>query len=237
MKKLLSVLSCLLLALITFSPAFSLVCTIFGYKFTLVNPSAFAIAIFALTAITVLVSFLYKEVLENKVICAVVSALTPMALVNTAFYIRSCGTLWILASVLICAGCGYLTIRHGSPLTVRTGALVLTAGLLLPMALVCFVMSVAGKTQNYTVLDVVNSPSGAYYAEIIQNDQGEKGGSKMVHIYPEKDIDTPVFLIRKNRIIIYEEAYKVNEADKVDVVLQWKDDTHLVINGDNYSFQ
>lgn len=236
MKKLLSVLSCMLLALIAFSPVFSLISNVFGYKFTLVNPGVFAIAIFVLTAITVLVSILCQEVLENKIICAVVSALTPMALINTAFYIRSCGTLWIIASVLICVGCGYLTIRHGSPLSVRTGALVLTAGLLLPMALVCFVLSVAGKTQNYVILDTVDSPTGAYYAEIIDNDQGEKGGSKMVHIYPEKDIDTPIFLIRKKRIIIYEEYYKANEADKVKVVVEWEDDNHLIINDKKYSF-
>lgn len=236
MKKLLSVLSCLLLALIAFSPVCSLVCTVFGYKFTLVNPGAFAIAIFVLTAVTVLVSVLYREVLENKIICIVVSALTPMALINTGFYVRSCGTLWIIASVLICVGCGYLTFRHGKPLSVRAGALVLTASLLLPMALICFVMSVAGKTQNYIVLDTVDSPTGAYYAEIIDNDQGEKGGSKMVHIYPDKDIETPIFLIRKKRIMIFEEFYRAGEADKTEVAIQWKDDTHLVINGKDYSF-
>lgn len=236
MKKLLSVLSCILLALIGFCPVVSLICTIFGYKFTLVNPSVFAIAIFVLTAITVLVSIFYKEVLENKVMGVIVSLLTPIALVNTAFYVRSCGTLWILASVLICVGCGYLTIRHGSPFTLRTGALVLTAGLLLPMALATFLLLVAGRTQNYTVLDTVDSPSGVYYAEIIDNNQGEKGGSKMVHIYSEKDVDTPVFLIRKKRIIIYEETYNADEADDVVVVVRWKDDKHLVINGKDYSF-
>ena len=236
MKKLLSIILCLLCVLISICPVFSLICIVFGYKFTLVYPGAFAIAIFVLTAMTVLVSILYKETLENKIICILASALTPIALVNTACYIRSCGSLWLAASVLICVGCGYLTIRHGKPFTVRTGALVLSAGLLLPMALICFVLFVAGKTQNYVVLDTVDSPSGAYYAEIIDNNQGDKGGSKMVHIYPEKDIDTPVFRIRKNRIIIYEETYKANEADEVEIVVNWKDDTHLVINGKDYSF-
>lgn len=236
MKKILSVLSCLLLLLIAFCPVISLICAAFGYKFTLMNPGGFAIAIFVLTAITVLVSVLYKEILDNKVICVIISLLTPMALVNTAFYVRACGMLWILASVLICAGCCYLTIRHGNPLTVRTGSLVLTAGMLLPMALACFVLSVAGKTQNYNILDTIDSPSGAYYAEVIDNDQGEKGGTKMVHIYPERDIDTPIFRIRKKRIIIYEEYYEANEADEVQVVVEWQDDNHLVINGVNYSF-
>lgn len=236
MKKLLSTLSCVLLALVAFSPVCSLACTIFGYKFTLVYPGAFAIAIFALTAITVLVSILSKEILENKFICVMVSALTPMALINTGFYVRSCGTLWIIASVLICVGCGYLTIRHGKPLTVRTGAMVLAAGLLLPVVFICFVLSVAGRTQNYALLDTVDSPTGAYYAEIIDNNQGEKGGTKMVHIYPAKDIETPIFYIRKKPIIIFQEYYKNNEADKLEVVMQWKDDTHLTINGKDYSY-
>ena len=130
MKKLLSVLACVLLVLIAFTPLCSLICTIFGYKFALVNPSVFAIAIFALTAITVALSIFTKVILENDIIGIIVSLLTPCALINTAFYIRACGTIWILASVLICAGCGYLTIRHGKPMTMNTGALVLTAGLL-----------------------------------------------------------------------------------------------------------
>lgn len=236
MKKLLSILSCVLLALICFSPLASLICKIFGYKFTLVNPAVFAIAIFVLTAVTVLISILSKEILENKVICFVASALTPCALINSGFYVRSCGTLWIIASILICAGCVYLSIRHGNPPNVKIGALVLAAGLLLPMVFFCFVLSVAGKTQNYTVLDTVDSPNGAYYAQVIENDQGEKGGSKMVHIYPDKDMKTPVFIIQKKHIIIYEEFYNAGDADKVTVNIQWKDNNHLLINGKSYSF-
>ena len=207
-----------------------------GYKFTLVNPSIFAIAIFVLAVITVLVSILSNEILENKFSCFVASALTPCALINSAFYVRSCGTLWIVASILICAGCIYLTIRHGNPPNVRIGALVLTAGLLLPMAFFCFVLSVASKTQNYTVLDTVDSPAGGYYAQVIENDQGEKGGSKMVHIYPDEGMETPIFIVRKNHIIIYEEFYNAGDADKVTVDIQWKDENHLLINGKNYSF-
>lgn len=236
MKKLLSVLACILLVLIAFSPFCSLICTIFGYKFTLVDPTVFAVSIFVLTAVTVAVSIFSKEIVENKIICVVISALTPCALINTGFYIRACGAIWIVASVLICVGCGYLTIRHGQPLSVRTGALVLTAGLLLPMALICFVLFVAGKTQNYIVLDTVDSPSRTHYAQIIDNDQGEKGGSKMVHIYPGRDIQTPIFVIKKKPIVIYDEFYKVDEADKVTVDIQWEDDRHLVINGEDYSF-
>ena len=228
--------ACVLLALILFTPVCSLLCTIFGYKFSLVYPGVFATAIFALTAVTVLISVLYQEILENKVICVVISALTPCALINTGFYVRSCGTLWIVASVLICVGCGYLTIRHGKPLSMRAGALVLTAGMLLPMAMVCFVLSVAGRTQNYIVLDTIDSPTGVYYAQIIDNDQGEKGGSKMVHIYPDKGVETPIFVIKKKHIVIYQEMYEPEDADKISIEIQWKDDTHLVINGKDYSF-
>lgn len=236
MKKLLSAFACILLALIVFSPLCSLICSIFGYKFTLVNPAAFAIAIFALTALTVLLSILYGKPLEGKFICVVLSALTPCALINTGFYIRSCGIIWIIASVLICAGCGYLTFRHGKPVTLKTAALVLSAGLLMPMVLICFVLTVAARTQNYVVVDEVDSPGGAYYAQIIDNDQGEKGGWKLVHIYPDNEVKTPVFEIKKKPIKIFEEYYSQGESDSTTVVIQWKDDNHLTINGDDYSF-
>ena len=123
MKKILSVLVCILFALIVFSPLCSLICTIFGYKFTLVCPAAFAIAIFLLAAITVGLSIFSKEILDNKIICILVSVLTPCALINTGFYIRACGSIWIIASLLICVGCGYLTIRHGQPTDVKTADL------------------------------------------------------------------------------------------------------------------
>lgn len=236
MKKLISVLACVLLALIVFTPLCSLLCTVLGYKFTLVKPAVFAIAIFALTAITVAVSILSKEIVDNKIISILISVLTPCALINTGFYIRACGSIWIVASLLICVGCGYLTIRHGQPMSVRTGAMVLTAGMLLPMALICFVLSVAGKTQNYNIINTVDSPTGAYYAEVIENDQAEKGGWMLVHIYPDKDIETPIFSVRKKPIKVYEEFYYPDEVDKKTVVVQWKDDNHLVINGNNYSF-
>ena len=85
-------------------------------------------------------------------------------------------------------------------------------------------------------MDCVNSPTGVCYAEIIENDQGEKGSSKLVNVYTGKDIQNPVFVIRKKPIKIYEEFYKSDEADEKTVDLRWKDDTHLVINGKDYSF-
>lgn len=237
MKKILPVLACILLLLIVIVPLISVLCTIFGYKFALVKPCIFAIAIFAITVVTVLLSIIYGEVIEHKIFSVVFALLTPCALINTAFYVRSCGTLWIVASLLICVGCGYLTLRHGNPMTMRTGALVLTAGLLLPMVFICFVLNVAGRTQNYVVLDTVDSPSGAYYAQVIDNRQGDKGGAMLVHIYADQDIETPVFTVKKKHIQVFQEFYKPGDTDKKNVVVQWKDDNHLTINGNDYSFK
>ena len=236
MKKILYILSCALLALIVFVPLCAAVCAIFGYKFSLVNPWLIANIIFVMTAATVLVSVIYREKIEHKIFSAVLALLTPCALINTAFYVRSCGTMWLVASLLICVGCGYLTFRHGAPVTLRAGALVLTAGLMIPMLLVCFVLNVAGKTQNYIILETVDSPSGAYYAQVINNDQGEKGGSMLVHIYADKGVENAVFTIKTKRIQIYEDIYSPEDADTKTVVVQWKNDRHLVINGKDYSF-
>lgn len=236
MKKLLSVLVCVLFALIVFTPLCVLACWLLGYKFALVQPAVFAVSIFVLTVITVAVSVFSKEIIENKIISILVCVMTPCALLNIACFIRSCGALWIIAGVLIAVGCGYLTIRHGKPTDVKTGGMVLSAGLLLPMALICFVLFVAGKTQNYVVLETVDAPNSAHYAQVIDNNQGEKGGNKMVHVYPGKDVKTPIFTIKKKPIIIYDEYYEADERDKVTVQVQWKADRGLTINGKDYSY-
>ena len=235
MKKLLSILTCILFALIVFTPLCVLACWLVGYKFALVQPGVFAYSIFVLTAITVAASVFSKEIIENKIISILVCVMTPCALLNIACFIRSCGALWIVAGVLTAVGCGYLTIRHGKPTDVKTGGMVLSAGMLLPMALICFVLFVAGKTQNYVVLDTVDSPTGTYYAEVIDNDQAEKGGWKLVHVYPNNDIETPFFVAKKKPHKMYEEYYNAGEGDLKTVVVQWIDDTHLTINGENYS--
>lgn len=231
MKKILSVFACVLLFLIVTVPITAAVSAIFGYRLTLLMPWVFAIAILVLTAATVMLSIIVKDDVDDRIVSIVFALLTPCALINTAFYVRSCGTLWLVASLLICVGCGYLTFRRGKPLAMRAGSLVLTASLLLPMIFVCFLMLVAGRTQANTVVKTVDSPNGAYYAQVIDNDQGAMGGNTIVNVYPNKGIDTPAFKIQKKHHKVY-----VGEHDDYKTMdIHWKDNSCLVINSTEYS--
>ena len=230
MKKVLSVLVWILLVLLAFVPLGVGVTAIFGYSFVLANYWAFAIAEIAVAAVLVLLSLISKETVDDKISQVLFALITPCALINTAFYVKQCGTTWLVLSLLLCIGCGYLTIRHGKPLSVRAGALVLTAALVLPVCLICVLLNAIGNAQVQHVVKSVDSPNGVYYAQIINSDQGDMGGDTIVKIYSCKELDAGFFKISKKPLVIYigeEDEYKTME-------LEWINDERLLIDAKEY---
>lgn len=230
MKKVLSVLVWILLVLLAFVPLGVGVTAIFGYSFVLANYWAFAIAEIAVAAVLVLLSLISKETVDDKISQVLFALITPCALINTAFYVKQCGTTWLVLSLLLCIGCGYLTIRHGKPLSVRAGALVLTAALVLPVCLICVLLNAIGNAQVQHVVKSVDSPNGVYYAQIINSDQGDMGGDTIVKIYSHKGLDAGFFKISKKPLVIYigeEDEYKTME-------LEWINDERLLIDAKEY---
>lgn len=230
MKKILSVLACVLLLLIVFLPMGVLITSLLGYTFALTYPWVFIGAMVAVAAALVLLSALTGETVDNKIIQIVFSLLTPCALINTAFYLRACGSVWLVISLFLCVGCGYLTMRQGNPQVVRLGALVLSASLMLPMVLICFLLLVAGSTQVNTVVQTVDSPSGVCYAEVISSDQGAMGGDTVVNVHTGKEIDLGFVQIHKKHQRVY--LGKQDEYKTMDI--QWKNDNCLLIDGKEY---
>ena len=201
MKKVLSVLVCALLVLLAFVPLGVGITAIFGYSFVLANYWVFAIAEITVAAVLVLLSLVSKETVDDKISQVLFALITPCALVNTVFYVKQCGTIWLVLSLLLCVGCGYLTIRHGRPLSVRAGALVLTASLVLPVCLICVLLNAIGNAQVQHVVKSVDSPNSIYYAQIINSDQGDMGGDTIVKIYSHKGFDAGFFEVSKKPLM------------------------------------
>lgn len=230
MKKVLSVLVWILLVLLAFVPLGAGISAIFGYSFELANYWAFALADVSVAAILVLLSLISKETVDGKVSQILFALITPCALINTMFYVTQCGKMWLALSLLLCVGCGYLTIRHGRPLSVRAGALVLTAALVLPVCLICVLLTAIGNAQVQHVVKSVDSPNGVYYAQIINSDQGNMGGDTIVKVYSHKGLNAGLFKISKKPLVIYiggEDEYKTME-------LVWINDERLLIDSKEY---
>lgn len=173
MKKAISILMCVLLSLTILYPAGVVITACFGYSFELISVSAFAIALAVLSVCIVILDLVFKNQLESKMVQILPAIITPLSLINAVFYIFECPQILVIASVLLSAGCCcYLTVKYGNPLTLKVVTLVLSALMILPICFFSFIALIFGNIGQNTVVQTVESPSGKYYAQVIDSDQG-----------------------------------------------------------------
>lgn len=187
MKKAISILMCLLFVLTILYPAGVVITACFGYSFELISVSTFAIAIAVLYVCIVILDLVFKKQLESKMIQILPAIITPLSLINAVFYIFECPQIWVIASVLLSAGCCHLTVKYGKPLELKVVALVLSALMILPICFFSFIALIFGNIGQNTVVQTVESPSGKYYAQVIDSDQGALGGDTLVDVYKKNE--------------------------------------------------
>lgn len=231
MKRVISILIYLLTALVVFLPFGVVSSSNFGYRFELFNYSFFAIVTALLSICIVILSIDAKETVENNLNGVLFSILTPLSLINSIFYMLECSSIWVIASVFICAGsCCYMTIKHGRPLALKMTVLIISAFMFLPISFFGFISLVFGNIGQNTVIQSVLSPDGTYYAEVIDSDQGALGGDTFVDVYENRGINALVFRIFKEPKRVYYGAW----GEFKNMEISWKDDNCLVINSVEY---
>lgn len=234
MKKAIIVLSCLLFTLIILLPAGVLCFACFGYTFELKNSFAFAIIIAILSVCTVVFSLITKDAIKNRTISVLLAIITPLSLANAALFIFKCSTIGVITSVFISAGCCcYLTVKHGKPDTLKIIASALAALMVLPIVFFSFSALIFGNIGQNTVVQTVESPSGKYYAEVVDSDQGALGGNTLVDIYEKSGIDSILFKIEKKPQRVYSGEW--GEFENMEIY--WKDEHFLVINSIEYEIK
>lgn len=234
MKKAFAFSACLLFALTILYPAGIIVTARIGYRFELISVSAFAIALAVLSVCAIVLDLIGKNTLDNKVIQVLLAILTPLSFVNAILYIFACPQIWVIASVFLSAGCCcYLTVKHGQPISLKITALVLSATLILPVGFFSFIASILGNFGQDTVVKTVESPSGEYYAQVIDSDQGALGGDTHVDVYKKSGIGLILFKIEKKP----QRVYFGDWGEFIDMQIYWKDDACLVINSVEYEIE
>ena len=225
---------CLLFALTILYPAGVIITACFGYRFTLISVSAFAIAIAVLSVCIVVLDLICKNTLENNTIRILLAIITPFSLINAVFYIFECSQIWVIASVLLSAGCCcYLTVKYGKPSALKVVALVLSALMILPICFFSFIAFIFGNISQNTVVQTIESPSGKYYAQVIDSDQGALGGDTLVDVYQDCGINALVFKIEKKPQRVYFGEW----GEFNNMQIHWKDDNCLVINSVEYEIK
>ena len=234
MKKVVSFLTWLLFILTTLYPVGVMITACFGYRFELISISAFAIVLAVLSVCIVAPDNIHKNTLENKALRILLAIISPLSLINAVFYIFEYPKVWVIAGVLISAGCCfYLTIKYGKPLALKIIALVLSALMVLPIGFISFIFLIFGNIGQNTIVQTVESPSGKYYAQVIDSDQGALGGDTLVDVHEKSGINAIFFRIEKKPQRVYSGEW----GEFNNIQIYWKDDECLIINSNEYIIQ
>lgn len=230
MKNTFSVLFYALLGLNLFYPAGTTVCAIFGLELELFSITAFSAATAVLSVMTVIYDFRSKSETQNVVSVFI----TPAAVVNMMFYLYGCVRLHIILFGFVSVGCCFfLTLKHGKPFALKTFSLVLS-GL---AAFIIFAISplilIFGNFGVNTVEQVVESPGGGYYAEVINSDGGALGGDTIVDVHKKGSLDFLIFKISKRTQRVYVGEW----GEFYDMEIYWKNEQCLVINSREYEIE
>ncbi|MBR5529245.1 MAG: hypothetical protein IKU57_02095 [Oscillospiraceae bacterium] len=233
MERTMEILKRALFALVALLPLGSALLSYFGYTIVLFSVPIYSIAIAALSICVVVLDILYKDQLQS-VSCHILMALiTPMSLINNFLCILKCNHVLVLMGGTVCfVCCCILTIRCAKPMLVKILAVILSALMLLPIGFASLLAVFFPIGQN-TVVQTVESPSGKYYAELIDSDQGALGGDTVVMVYENWTINLLLFKIEKQP----QEVYWGEWGEFRNMEIRWKDDHCIVINSAEYEIK
>jgi len=229
-KKAISILICLLFLLTILYPAGAIITSCLGYNFELISFSAFAIVIATLSVCIIVLDLICKNTAENKFTSVLLVVITPLSLINAVFYIIPHPQNSVIIGMILSVGCCcYLTIKHGKPLFLKTISLGLSVLMLFPIGFFGPIVFIVGNIAQSTVVRTVESPSGEYYAKVIDSSQGALGGNTFVDVQ-QRGLNAVVFKIEKNP----QRVYSGDWGESKYMHIYWKDDNCLVINSVEY---
>ena len=203
----------------------------FGCVLTVPSVAVYAFVTAFLSVCTVIIGFFDKEKSATKSAMAASAVLPPFSLVGAVFCMIRCSTAFVAVCCLVSVVCSViLAVRYGGPFVVKTVSLILAALLIIPAGFIMTVILLFGKLSANTVVRTVGSPSGQYYVEVVDSDQGALGGDTRVELY-ENVLDLGIFRIQKKPRRLYTGHY----GEYRDMEIFWKDDSCVVINSAWYS--
>lgn len=231
MRKVISFFEYVLFALVTLLPLGKILASCFDCRFVL-NSYPVMASITALVAFCTMVSMIVKHPVASKPAQILLMLTSPLSLINALFFVVASPSLWVIICMLICTGCCFcIAFLQDGHVAFRTLALVLSVALIIPVCYFGLMFASFGSIGKDTVVQTVESPRKTYYAQVINRDQGALGGNTLVTVCQSKYLDVLVFQISKKPEILYRGRWCEHKTIKVI----WKDETHLTINGIEYS--
>ena len=234
MKKTTSVLLCLLFALTIFFPVGALVSACFGYTFQLTNVLAASVIIAVISVFTAILSIISKDKICNKSIIILSYILFPLSFINAVIYIFESIQLSVAICMLvsfIC--CFFISIINIKSKVRKILVSVLSAPMTAFIIFFAFMILTFGNLGQNTVVKSIDSPSGNFYAQVIDSDQGALGGDTVVNVYEKRGIDAFIFKLEDKP----QRVYLGEWGEYKSMRISWKNDKCLIINSVEYAIK
>lgn len=228
MRKAVSGIEMILLALYGFVPVCCLLAGSMGYHFSLRNYEVFAVLLAVVSVGGIVAAFADREREMMTGGRVAVSLMLPISLINWLVVIWSSEWGYTLLCMIICSVCALIyLIRYGRKLALKIAVGVLSVILFLPLCLVSFFDLIFNDFGENTVVETVYSPDEVYRAEVIDEDQGALGGSTIVRVYDtRREFDLYLFRVWKNSKCVYTGEWGVWKTMEI----HWEEDHTLVVN-------
>ena len=231
MKKATSVLLCLLFALTIFFPVSAFASACFGYTFQLTNVLAVSVIIAVISVFTAILSISSKGKIYNKSIIILSYILFPLSFINAVIYIFESIQLSVAICMLVSLFCCFfISIINIKSKVRKILVSVLSAPMTAFIIFFAFMILTFGNLGQNTVVKSIDSPSGNFYAQVIDSDQGALGGDTVVNVYEKRGIDAFIFKLEDKP----QRVYLGEWGEYKSMRISWKNDKCLIINSVEY---
>lgn len=216
------------LILIAFAAVLPILFPLLGYEFEYTSVSAVAVFFAAVSGVSIIMNIKTKFS-ETGILYAL---LAPFSVIYAVFI--GFQTVFSFVCVLLCvAGCVYAAEKNGRPIALKITCIAFSAVVMFFVVFGGIIILTFGEFVSTSVVRSVESPSGAYCADIIDRNEGALGGSTRVEVRENKKTDAVLFKFSKSP----ERVYFGDWGEFKNMELYWKDDRHLVINSKEYSLK
>ena len=238
MKKVISNTPIIFSLMFLFFPTIELIARLLHYNFTLYDyfiTMGFITLLFSCATILMVI----KKVVMNKINALITITTLPVSIIISGLYYlhnsKKYYAVFILIIVLfLCLNIIIVWGKKSLTLKIVYGVISLGA-LFLFYSITCIHdMYDFGST---TVTQKLQSPAKTYIAEVFCYDEGALGGDSVVVVKePLKDININL-LVGELFKDTSKRVYSGRWGDHKDMIIEWKDEKTLIINGDKYSIE
>ena len=216
-------------AALLFYPLVGTLCFVFGLTLQMTSWTLWSVGLAALSVLC-LVLLCHNSDAQPKPIRVIAVSLLPQSMIN-AIAIWYVAFRWItVGSMFVCIFC---TLAIGTiciaPKGIKNSSFLASGLMAFPLAAVLVFSSLFSSFGLREVIQTIPSPSGAQWAEIINDDQGALGGATYVEVQGH-GVNLLFCTIRPKTLRIYTGSY----GEYMDLSVAWKDNACLVIEGQEY---